>query len=440
MKAAFSHRWLSIPLVCLAALALPALQTQAAEYLLVIDSSGSMKESTPGGMLKIEAAKRALAQLKNDLRPHRVGIMVFGHTKNPQQQGCCQDIDLVLPIGPFAEEDFDEQVERLEPRGSTPLAESLTRAKYVMLGREREADKFIVVVTDGNETCHGDPAAVAASILNLGINVVTHVVGFGVNEQETKQLRDIAERGGGEFREADDVDKLVEVLVKTVSLEREDPGPQPTPALRPLSPIQQILVKQLSDPNVNVRCQAAKKLGLTKAVAAVPYLVDRVQDDVFNSSYGGFAKNEALTAVQELAPERVQEALLGALESEDARLRVWAAQHLIEHGGAPSISKLSPVDRALAERLTDEDANVRYHAAESLRQRKAKAALPHLTRRVLDEVFNTSYDGFAKNAALEAVQEFAPEKVEEVLVDLTNSDNAALKMWAIEHLLPENDS
>ncbi len=192
-------------------------QVRAAEFLMVVDSSGSMKGKTSDGATKIEAAKQALLELKEDLQAHQVGMMVFGHRTDPKTPGCCEDIQEVLPIAPFSESSFDTVVQSLSPRGSTPLAESLLRAKDSMLHRDEEASKIIVVVTDGNETCGGDPAAAAAKLRELGINVEIHVVGFAIEQGEGKQLQAIADAGGGKYVFAKDAAALKRLLPEIVS-------------------------------------------------------------------------------------------------------------------------------------------------------------------------------------------------------------------------------
>ena len=55
----------------------------------------------------------------------------------------------------------------------------------------------ILLVTDGEETCGGDPCAVADSLRTGDANVTTHVVGFALNEEQARLVSCIAERGGG---------------------------------------------------------------------------------------------------------------------------------------------------------------------------------------------------------------------------------------------------
>lgn len=66
------------------------------------------------------------------------------------------------------------QIDRLEPERGTPLADALWRAGNMVDGVNRES--MILVVTDGDESCDGDPCAVARELAAakplLTINVV----------------------------------------------------------------------------------------------------------------------------------------------------------------------------------------------------------------------------------------------------------------------------
>jgi len=57
-----------------------------------------------------------------------------------------------------------------------------------------------VLITDGVETCHRDPADEAGKLkLALGVNVV----GFGLNDEERKAVRGIADAGKGKYYDAE---------------------------------------------------------------------------------------------------------------------------------------------------------------------------------------------------------------------------------------------
>jgi hypothetical protein len=318
------------------------------------------------------------------------------------------------------------------------------RAKYVMQGREPDAEKYIVVVTDGNETCGGDPAEQAAGIRNLGINVVTHVIGFGVSKKESTQLQNIATAGGGQYRSADDVEGLVKAIaVVTGTAPKEEPVVEDEPVVEEepqkeytypeLSTLEKVLVERLKDENNGVQNQAAQTLQSRKSIAAVPYLIARVQDE---DIYWKKDKDIPLAVVIALAPERVTETLMGTLKAKNPKVRKWATQQLIEHGGPVSGDKLNAVDKALVELLIkDEDHGVSNEAAKALQARKVTAAVPYLSQRVQDDRIYWADD---KNIPLAALASLAPEKVEEALIGAMQSKNPKVRTWATSKLALPN--
>ncbi len=406
----------------------------AADYLLVLDSSGSMQEATADGITKVDAAKQGLRQLKDDLAAHHVGIMLFGHTKNPKEAGSCEDIEFAVPIGPIPQADWDNVISRYVPKGSTPLAEALERSKYVMMGRPSTDQKYIVLVTDGNETCGGNPAAVAAGIRDLGINVITHVVGFGVTEEESKQLKSIASAGGGQYRSATNLEGLIiafEEVTKPTNVETPQPRLVKYP---PLSPIEKLLVDQLKDDNRHVRIQAVRTLQKRKVFGAVPALIECTSSDYIHYWED---KDVPLAAIKELAPERVVETILKARLSKTPHVRHWSVARLAEYGGDVPVDGLSETDQAIIDSLLkDDNRAVRNGAAKTLQKRKVVNAAPFLVQRIHDDFIHYYED---KDVPLAALKELDPSRVEEALIGAMQSTHPTVRTWAASRLVPDGN-
>jgi len=397
----------------------------ATDVLLIVDSSASMRKNTADGVRRIDAAKQSLSNILPLLKDDQVGLVSFGHRVPASKPGCCSDIESTIPIGPFSPSRFSSAIDSLQPLGNTPLARSLGVAKDILLSREQDTSKAIIVLTDGNDTCHGDPQAIAAELARMGINVKIHVVGFAVQPKEVTQLRGIAQQGNGMYVTADDATSLKKALTKVVvEVQTDQPAAAPT---RELSRIEKALVARLSDADFSVRKQAANTLRKLKAVAAAPDLAQRVHDDLYVS----YSKDAILDALKALAPERVEESLWKAMESKNNKVRYWATEHLITVDGGTSHTKLSRLDQALVNRLTDKDFILRKQAAKGLSRRKAGAAVPHLVKRVHDDL----YVSYAKDAALNALKVLAPEHVEDALLKAMESKNKNVRNWATAKLV-----
>lgn len=174
--------------------------------LLILDSSGSMAGTAGGGTSKLEAAKEALrGYVAGTPDSVALGFMVLGHKGANNEGGkaaSCAGVELLLPIGTAASKRFDATLDRFTPKGYTPLAAALREARGAFAGKESGVNR-IILVTDGVETCGGDPVAEARKLKDAGIGVTTDVVGFDVAKaDEARRLRDIAEASGGTYSNA----------------------------------------------------------------------------------------------------------------------------------------------------------------------------------------------------------------------------------------------
>ena len=169
---------------------------------LILDLSGSMARDIGGGETRMEAAKRVMNDVIDAL-PERegvnVGFRIYGHLGDNTEAGrnvSCQSSDLVVPIQGVNKPALRDQVAAAQPIGWTPIALSLQRAGGDFQPGEGVSNN-ILLVTDGEETCGGDPCGVAESLATGAANVRTHVVGFALNEEQARLVSCIAERGGG---------------------------------------------------------------------------------------------------------------------------------------------------------------------------------------------------------------------------------------------------
>src|SRR5262249_39352045 len=99
------------------------------------------------------------------------------------------------------------------------------------------------------------------------------------------------------------------------------------------------LIAGLTDENANVRHQAAIALGKMGAAAktAIPALVQRVADDVWSTggvqadnSSGNSSQDASVWALQQLAPDKVEDALIAATKSKNKTVKQWAAMRLAD--------------------------------------------------------------------------------------------------------------
>jgi len=201
--------------------------------LFVVDSSGSMWGQVDG-VTKMTTAKQALTRLIGDLPAStNTGIMAYGH----REKNSCDDVEMISPISPSSRQKADAALSLLSPLGKTPIAHALQQAGNE-LSRTNEGDtNHVVLISDGIETCGGDPCAVAARLAAQNINVKVHVVGFDIAAKYRAQLQCIADNGNGQYFSADSTQGFTQAVKSVVKVTAE-PEPQPEPQPEPPKPIE----------------------------------------------------------------------------------------------------------------------------------------------------------------------------------------------------------
>ena len=188
-----------------------------APLLLILDASGSMWGQIQGEN-KIVIARRVLGELVDGLEEDSpVGVVAYGH----RREGDCDDIETVVPIGPLDKVAVKATVDGLNPKGKTPLTRSVNQAFAALEGVEGGAS--IILVSDGLDTCGGDPCGAVKAAKQRGLDFRLHVVGFDVAGEDTSQLECAAQAGDGLFLSAENADELSAALDTAVAMAPEVP-------------------------------------------------------------------------------------------------------------------------------------------------------------------------------------------------------------------------
>ena len=178
--------------------------------VIVFDASGSMWGKIKG-KAKIEIAREVMGTLVKDWNEDiELGLMAYGHRK----KGNCNDIEMLQAIGAVDSDKMLTIINKIVPKGKTPISQSLRQAAETL--RYTEDPATIILISDGEETCNADPCVVSKELEAKGINFTTHVIGFDIkkNKKALKQLKCIAKNTGGKFYQAEDALGLKKALIK----------------------------------------------------------------------------------------------------------------------------------------------------------------------------------------------------------------------------------
>jgi len=170
---------------------------------LLLDASGSMKADIPGGN-KMQLAKSSLSNFAQNLPDKtNVSLTVFGHKgtgSDKDKKLSCSSVETVYPLTSYEKSKFSGALNKFKASGWTPLASAIQNAQKQLLAASDDHTKnFIYVVSDGIETCGGNPVQAAKDAKASNMDIQINIIGFDVDSEADRQLKEVAKAGGGEY-------------------------------------------------------------------------------------------------------------------------------------------------------------------------------------------------------------------------------------------------
>ena len=200
----------------------------ASHLILAIDASGSMAGSM-GGDTKMEIAKREAVRFLAEIdEAISVGLVVYGHRGNNQEDGKAESCASSEMIHGFEADraDLATSIEGLNPTGWTPMGGVLAYSGEIVAelpepDGETVLAPVVYLISDGEETCDGDPVAAAAALFDAGVRTTVNTIGFAVDADTQAQLQAVAAAGGGTYYPAETGSILRNRLEEIAQAERD---------------------------------------------------------------------------------------------------------------------------------------------------------------------------------------------------------------------------
>jgi len=152
--------------------------------IFLLDGSGSMKEDMDGTS-KFELSKQIIGKYLDSLTTNNVkvetAVRVFGH-QYPRSAQNCKDSRLEIPFGKHTSGEVKSRLSSITPQGWTAIAYSLEQTANDFPD-DMYVKNAIVLITDGIETCGGDPCAVAAMFQQKRISIKPYIIGLNVPKE-----------------------------------------------------------------------------------------------------------------------------------------------------------------------------------------------------------------------------------------------------------------
>lgn len=212
-----------LPALVLLWLAIPSsAQAATVPIEIAIDVSGSMGAKLEGET-RMTIAKRTVKETTDGLDAV-LALRAFGHNYSnslADKPKSCLDTELLVDFGGTPAQ-VNAAVDGLEPSGWTPLAYTIQQAGKDLLQINKEFPNqkaVLIVLSDGQDSCDGDPVAEAKALVTQGIDFVAHVIGFAVDAQTKANLESLATATGGKYFSADSAAELKQSFEKIVEVE-----------------------------------------------------------------------------------------------------------------------------------------------------------------------------------------------------------------------------
>ncbi|WP_210367931.1 VWA domain-containing protein [Bacillus sp. REN3] len=187
---------------------------------VILDSSGSMANKL-GGKTRMELAKESIERFASSLpREANISLRVYGHKgtgSDKDKKVSCSSNELIYPMQAYNKESLSKALGNFKPAGWTPLAKAIAEAQKDLSQYKGDNNKNIIyIVSDGIETCGGNPVAAAKSLKDSGIAPVVNIIGFDVAGKDQQQLQDVAKAAGGTYANVKSQQQLYDEFNKTV--------------------------------------------------------------------------------------------------------------------------------------------------------------------------------------------------------------------------------
>jgi Ca-activated chloride channel family protein len=187
-------------------------EPRTTRILFILDGSQSMLTEWESGT-KMTVAQELLSDLVDslaDLSHVEMALRVYGHQKPVPPQDC-SDTKLEVPFSKKNTQKIKSKLRSIRPKGTTPIAHSL-ELSISDFPKSTECRNIIILITDGIESCDGDPCAVSLRLQKSGIILKPFVIGIGLDDRY-KETFDCV----GRYYNAGNEDRFKEILEVVVS-------------------------------------------------------------------------------------------------------------------------------------------------------------------------------------------------------------------------------
>jgi hypothetical protein len=185
------------------------------DFFYILNQVGNFKP-------KIEIAREAMISYVNTANPdNQLGFRKFGFGEDEDDAKNCIATESFIPIQALNKQLLIQEINKTQAIGyRTNIGYALNKSAEDF--NNVNGEKIIILVSDGEENCQGDPCQVARDLREKGIDVTVHTVGFAISRAGSEELKCISEVTGGTYydikKEKDFVNLFAYTLPKTTGI------------------------------------------------------------------------------------------------------------------------------------------------------------------------------------------------------------------------------
>ncbi|MGB6221744.1 vWA domain-containing protein [Haloferula sp.] len=185
---------------------------------VILDASGSMLQKMDGKR-RIEIARETLISLISESIPAGTpfALRVFGHK---EAESCRTDLE--IPLSPLDPVVHGAQIGNINAinLAKTPIAASLAAVPSDLA--EVPGERIVILLTDGEETCDGDPALTIRALRKAGTDLRVNIVGYAIDDENLRQtFESWAALGGGQYLNAPSAEALSDAMKQALAVPYE---------------------------------------------------------------------------------------------------------------------------------------------------------------------------------------------------------------------------
>lgn len=179
--------------------------------LFVLDGSGSMEAAWDKKQSRMDIAKQILTRLVDSLRINpdlELALRVYGH-QSARPLNNCQDSKLEVPFALKNHNAIITKIKGIKPKGVTPITHAVSQAAKDFPSAQGYRN-ILILITDGVESCGGDPCTVSLELQRKGIFLRPFIIGLGLKGGEALECM-------GKYIDSENANTFNKILNKSIA-------------------------------------------------------------------------------------------------------------------------------------------------------------------------------------------------------------------------------